>query len=235
MLRKKLLSVSVAFATLATIGMCSQAHAAAPGFYLGGQVGWGDVHQSGISASDLANDFYLPFASFSSSSKDTGIAGRAFVGYQFNPYFATEFGYTQFSNMTTRASGVSVTTPTFAPFTVIGINASGKVKTHAFDLVGKGILPLSNGFSLYAKAGAALITSQASESETLTIMGLPGTIASASQTTNKIYPTFGAGVSYDITSHLVTDLSYNRIQKVGSSDAVASTDFVGLGLAYHFG
>ncbi len=225
MLVKKLLPVSMALATLAAIGMSTQAAAGAPGFYVGAQAGWGDVHQSGISANDLSNDLGLPINTFSGSSKDTGIAGRGFVGYQFNPYFAVESGYTLFSNMTTRANG------SFGPFS---ISESGKVSTQAIDLLGKGILPLSNGFSLYGKAGAAYLISKATANVTTSGFGLSSS-GSASQTNSKLYPAFGAGVSYDITPNVVTDISYNRIQKVGSSDAVGSTDFIGLGLAYNFG
>ncbi len=226
MLLKKLIPLSIALATLATLGICNQAIAALPGAYIGAQAGWGDVHQSGITANDISNQFGgAPVTMFSSSFRDTGLAGRGFIGYLFNPYFAAEAGYTYFSDMNTHATGV------VGPFTV---SESGKVITQAVDLMGKGILPISCGFSLYGKAGAAYLISKPSVSATVSGFGMSSS-DSGSQTHSKVYPAFGAGLSYDITPNVVTDVSYNRIQKVGNSDTVQSTDFAALGLAFYWG
>jgi OOP family OmpA-OmpF porin len=140
---------------------------------------------------------------------DTGLAGRLFTGYQFNQNFAAELGYTHFSK-----SDVKVT----------GFGKIGDIKEYAVDLVAKGIMPLNNGISLYGKLGPAWLKGDASNS-------LDGTSSDES----KVYPTFGVGVSYDLTPNVPVDLSWNRIQRVGGSDNIPSTDLFSLGIAYNFG
>ena len=199
MLNKKNILCSV-LASLASAFLMANASAAVDsGAYVGGQAGWGTIHQDGFSTSH-------------NNSSDSGLAGRLFAGYQVNQNFAAEMGYTKFKNESTKA--------TFGLIT-----ATGSIKTYAVDLVAKGIMPLQNGVSLYGKLGAAYLNETAHASV--------GSF-SASTTQSKILPTFGAGVSYDLTQNVATDLSWTRIQKVGSTD-LNSTDLVALGLAYHFG
>jgi opacity protein-like surface antigen len=133
----------------------------------------------------------------------SGIAGRVSAGYQFNPNIAIETGITKFSNGASQAQSITG-------------------RTYAVDLVAKGIMPLDNGFGVYGKAGAAYV-GQSIKYQSL----------GYSTNQHKVYPTVGAGVSYDLTTNVSSDLSWNRIQKVGSGN-LKSTDLVSLGLAYHF-
>lgn len=201
MLNKNLLLAAAFGATLAVASM--PASAAAPGFYVGGQAGWGDTHYS---KSDLVGN--LPAGNLD----NTGIAGRLFAGYQFDQNWAAELGFTKFSD--TKIKNIA------------GTGIDGKVKQHAFDLVGKGILPLENGFNLYGKLGVAYVSADPSASyEGVTVSG---------DTEHKLYPTFSAGLSYDITPNVPVDISWNRIQKIGNGD-IQSSDFIALGIAYNFG
>lgn len=196
--KKQMISI---VASLSSVWIATNVYAAqAPAAYVGGQLGWGNIHQDGFKG--LSH----------SSSKDDGIAGRIYAGYQFNQYVAVEAGATKFSNMTSKG-------------TIEGMRLKGTVKTYAADLVAKGILPLQNGISIYGKAGAAYLHEKAHAS----IAGF-----SSSETESKVLPTFGVGTSYDINSNLVADLSWNRIQKVGHSHGLNSTDLVAVGLGYSF-
>lgn len=216
----KKMVLAAAVAGLVTVGMAN-ANAAVSGAYVGGQLGYGNVHQGDFSNST----FPTATAITSNSSSNGGLAGRVYGGYQFNPNFAAELGYTRFHNATANQDANNAAS-TF--------NASSTIKTDAFDLVGKGILPLQNGFSVYGKLGVAYLRASGSQDNT-TKTGATTTTTSQSLDANKLYPTFGAGVSYDITSNLSADVSWNHIQKVGSNNNLANTDFVGAGLAYNFG
>jgi len=103
---------------------------------------------------------------------DMGIGGRVFAGYQFNPYFATELGFTQYGKTDFSATGVTSSDTFQLGFNANGTpagntiltsssntttNYSGNVTEHAIDLVGKGTLPLYYGFGVYVKAGVAYI------------------------------------------------------------------------------
>lgn len=141
-------------------------------------------------------------------------AGRLFSGYQVNENFAIESGITKFGNATAK-----------------GVYNQSKVtvKTYAVDLVGKAILPLDYGFNVYGKAGAAYLNQKANSHSTDTVTGIN---YSSNQSAGAIYPTFGAGVGYEITNNVSTDLSWNRIQKVGHSNKLGSTDLVGVSFTY---
>lgn len=243
MLNKKTM-LGVAAVSLSTL-IAANAIAAQPGVYVGGQLGVGNVHQSGVSASDLDLPKGLTFQSFNSStSKANAIAGRLFTGYQFNSNFAAELGWTKFSNVDSKFSG-RITQASLAP---IGKPAGlrplqvpnnlqqGKttVKTDAIDLVAKGILPVSDKVSVYGKAGAAYVLARGNASATVR-SGKKAVVVKGSDSEHKLMPTFGAGVSYDFNPNLSADLSYNRIQKVGGSSNINSTDLVSVGLIYSIG
>lgn len=194
--------LGVAAVVLSSVVSASAMAAALPGAYVGAGLGYGNVHQS---VSDVDN------------SKDSGLAGRAFAGWQFNQYLATELGWSKFTDATFKAN---------SPFASV----HGKLKTDAVDVVVKGILPVADSFNLYAKAGAAYVMSRADAS--VTLFGYP---ANYDEKENKWFPTFGAGATYDFTPNVAADLSYSRIQKTGNSDIFNSTDLYTVGLIYSFG
>jgi hypothetical protein len=113
---------------------------------------------------------------------DIGIGGRIYAGYQFNPYFALETGYTPYAKTTfsytsTVIRQVSVSTEfsfdssqnnypsTTHTWTT---QHNGDITENAIDLVAKGTLPLSYGMGVYAKAGAAYIQSKTTNNSSLT-------------------------------------------------------------------
>lgn len=207
--------VSLAIASIAS--MAISAHATVNGPYVGGQIGYGNVHKGGFSSSD----FTVEGGSAKTSSKDTGVAGRVYAGYQFMQNFAAEMGYSKFSNATSKAT---LTTPEGTQ------TANGTIKTYAVDLMGKVILPLQNCFNIYGKAGLAYLSATGDVKVTA-----PGVSAKVSETDHHLYPAFGAGVGYDVTKNIVADVSWNHIQKTGGSSNLANTDLYAVGLAYNFG
>ena len=113
----------------------ASSHAASNAPYVGAQLGYGDVHQ-------FHDDDH---------GKDTGVAGRLFAGYQFNDYFATEMGWSKFSNATASYSYSDAYN---------SANAKATIKTDALDLVVKGILPVTSEVKVYGKLGAAYVMSR---------------------------------------------------------------------------
>lgn len=188
--------IKIGLTAVSTLVFSSFAHAALPGFYLGIQGGVADTHYSTGSVSGVT----------SANIHNTVAAGRVFGGYEFTPNWAAELGYTQFANTTYK--------------NINGTGSNGHISQNAVDLVGKGILPLDDGFGLYAKLGLAVINSI----QRLVV---------SSNTRSNVYPTFGLGASYDITENIPIDISWNRIQKTGNG--IPSTDFFAAGIAYNFG
>lgn len=213
-MKKLSLTATTLFTSLV---LASNASAYVNGAYLGGALGWGNIHQAGFT--DFPNN----------SSNDSGLAGRVFAGYKFNDYVALESGFTKFSNMNANGSGNYVYNNTN-----IFVSANGTIKTFAVDLVVKGILPLQHGISLFGTLGGAYVDQYVNVSLTgQTVVG--GFYGNTDGTEDTFAPTFGLGASYDITQNLVADLSWSHIQQVDSSNSnVGNTDFLGLGLSYHF-
>jgi opacity protein-like surface antigen len=139
--------------------------------------------------------------------------GRIAGGYQFNQNVAFEMGYTQFSDV--NFSGVA------------GVNNQNvSLGEKAVDFTAKPMLPLSNNFNIFARLGLAYFKANGS-----------------SLVNNRSYlgysdswdPSFGLGLSYDLTPFIPLELAWTRIQNVGGNNTTPSTDFFSLGLAYYFG
>ncbi len=214
MLSKKNIALT-AIATVATVFLATSASAAPSGSYFGLQLGAGKINPGKGLQTGAVNAFNS--LNVNSSTK---FAGRVFGGYQFTPTFAGELGYTQFGN-------TSKTTTTAALSATNHVN----IRTYAVDLVGKATLPLQNGLSLYGKAGAAYLNQQGKSYSTATSAGVTST-GNASTKASAVYPTVGAGISYDLNSNVTTDISWSHIQKVGNSRSLGNTDFLGLGVSY---
>lgn len=194
----------IALAGLASLWI-AEANAAVPSPYVGGQIGWGKVELEDTSFRNL---------------KDNGLAGRVFGGWLLNKNFGLEAGYTRFHDVSLSSS-----------HSFYSVN--GKLETYAIDLVGKAIIPLQHGFSVYGKLGVAYLN----QSVNMKMSSGRFSQTSFSVSEHNYYPTFGLGLGYDITQNVVADVSYSRIQRVGSShayDSLSSTNFVGFGLTYKF-
>jgi hypothetical protein len=235
---------SAAFANMNTSAYCK------PGFYAGLQGGRSDTfYGPGVipsppsippsSSSEFtyidevaAENLYGRTDTFSSTTTsamskqdvdDTGLGGRVYAGYQFNPYFATELGYTRFATTSLSALGTTTTVQnststegyqgeqqtmltTSTSTTTSNTAYNGDITERAIDLVAKGTIPLRYGFGVYAKAGLAYLTanryltSQSLGSNTTTAENIyyPNT---SSTTSTSSTPAGSSSTVYDITYH----------------------------------
>jgi OmpA-OmpF porin, OOP family len=229
---------------LASLITCVNAYAAQPGLYLGAQGGWANLNQMGISSADMdtliSNAIFInnfTRTSFNGTTSGNGAGWRVFGGYQLGYNWAAEIGWAVYPNLPINATAAGVHNLTGDPFHVA---TSGTFQTSVFDLVGKYIRPLPCNFNIYGKLGLALVVGRSNEqAQVITSDILDGftfsEFASESDKTSRLFPTFGIGVGYDFRPDISADVSYNRIQKVGSSEELGSIDFFSLSLGFHFG
>lgn len=203
------------FVGITVFSITQSAQAEMPGFYASAQLGYGNTH---ITTSDLVsiNNGASPVAL--PDLNNWAAAYRLSFGYQLNENLAVEFGYRRFSNTYINASGGNHYLAT----------ASSKVRV--FDVMGKGIWPLTPKLSTYGKLGIAYVKTNS--------QGYAETTGSYSAYTNDysntLEPAFGLGISYALKPNVPIDFSWNHIQKLGASQA-PSSDFYALGVSYYFG
>lgn len=217
--------------------------------YIGIQLGVANTHQGEFVARHLERLVHkvVPSQSLSSMNiffTNTGLGGRAYVGYQFNTYFAMEVGYSQFKAFDLKANaninvGLTrminelVDTHNFAPINIpLNFNATATINTYVVDIAGKLILPLYKGFSIYGKLGAAYVNADANIHLFIDLSDLNIGLSS-NPSINIVYPEFGLGVSYAMTQHFIMDLSWLHVQKYNGK-AFPNIDFVAFGLLYHW-
>lgn len=208
MMRFKTLSV-VALAAGA-LGLCSAAYAS-QGFYIGGQAGYGQADY------DVSNP-NIPGVSL--SKDEDGIAGRAYVGYQFNQYFGVETGYTKFSDSTYKYKAFGQTI------------AEVKAKTQQWDVLAKAGMPFGcSGFRGDIKAGAAYVMSDFDASA----VGF----GKNSDSENNWDPAAGASLTYNFNKNFAVDVSYLHTFGSGSSNhgngnTNPDTNLATVGVSYLF-
>ncbi|KAA0017837.1 outer membrane beta-barrel protein [Salinicola corii] len=151
----------------------------ADGLYLGIGGGYGEVASSD---SDIGK-----FAGADGSNyrvDDDDSVYKAFVGYEYNPYFATEAFYADLGK----------------PNLIRGGNVVDlKSKAYGLSLVGK--LPVGAGFELFAKAGMARWETDA--------RGNLGAASNDLDDNDGIDPVYGAGVQFRY-QHLLLRTEYER-------------------------
>ncbi len=260
-MNKFLMGLTLSTATLVATSGALAASTTAPsnstgaGAYIGGQLGYTKMNEGKgfrSSAKTIGSTVENGTKTGTKSIKDNGgLGGRVFAGYQFNRNFAVEGGFTKYaSNKYNAASNVALPTQQTALNDV-------KVTSHSFDLDGKVILPLDTmsdsmkGFSVYGKAGASYMVSEAKGS---TVSASSDQNAITSTTTSfkdkhsAIAPIAGAGVSYQLENGLAVDVDYTHVfGRNGISSTTANpTSFTNLkkfvpssndvmgGLSYHF-
>jgi hypothetical protein len=237
---KNRLSTSI-FLTTAFLIAASCTFAAQPGLYLGGQVGWGTVHNSGISEGDMGHmidealgNGAFTITSFNGTTSDSGFAWRVFGGYQIGYNWALEVGWAQFPDLPIKANATGIDNVAGLPFVVN--TSSGIFKTTAFDLVGKYIYPFPCfcRMNVYGKLGVAYVNGR-----TTPVMAVTedGVIEAGEDViiSDRVFPTASIGLSFDFRPDISADLSYTRIQKVGESGQLGSIDTLLLAMALHFG
>jgi OOP family OmpA-OmpF porin len=152
-----------------------------------------------------------PSAGLSCDDKDT--SWKVFGGYQINRNFAVELGYANLGEISISGGGVRAT-----------------AESTAWDLVGLGIWPVNNQFSIYGKLGVYMATVDVSVSPSA---------AGESGDDSTTGLTFGAGVRYNFTRNLGLQAEWQRYGKVEAPSDTAITgdsdlDVLSVGIVYRF-
>lgn len=171
----------------------------------------GEVTHSKTKLDTATSDAALGGAS-STLTKNHGNQWRLQLGYKFNPYFALEGGYIDFGKTEFTSTG--------------GSTAHGTVKAGGIDVAALGILPITENFSVFGKAG--LVAAKVKSSLDVTP---PGDTKS-----NVVAPLVGLGVSYKLSDNLDLRAEYDHVSKLGKSGTTdkLSSNMLSAGIAYYF-
>ncbi|EDP46001.1 outer membrane beta-barrel protein [Rickettsiella grylli] len=193
----------------------------ASGIYVTGQAGYANNH--------LGKHLTQLFQSRANGESpgftmnNIGLAGRLAIGYQVNPYFATELGYLRLENQKGRA--FDNPPPYLAP-------ATETLKQNAIDVAAKGILPVTDKLNVYGKLGVAYLTS--------TITSHFGDVKDNQNAwfgvkKHIFAPEAAVGASYNLTPNVFVDTSLTHIQTIGYKHKPGNIDFATVGIGYTFG
>ena len=188
---------------LAAFAISIPAFAADTGGYLVGMVGQ-TKFKDAIDTTGLTN----------ASVKDTGTGIKLGGGYAFNRNFAVEGAYVDLGKAT--VSG-----------TFLGVNFSDTRKASGLVVVGVGMLPLGNQFTLLGRAGVI----NATVKEDASAGGF-----SASDKSTKVKTTFGIGASYGFTPQFAVRADFDTYRKLGDSNTTGegTVDMISIGVVYKF-
>lgn len=153
---------------------------------------FGYVDTHNIHTENLWTDF-VPFLSKAGS--------RMFAGYRFNDYLSAEVGYNAIVDGKTDG----------------GLD----YRIRGFDVIGKAILPLRFGFSLFGLGGGSYVQQDINNK---------GLIPYKSDE-NKILPVFGAGAGFNFTESIAVEVSWMHTQGFGE---IRNIDMYTLGFSYTF-
>ena len=135
-------------------------------------------------------------------------------GYKFQQFFAAEVGYTTYANSSIKNSA--------------GVKAA-KATHYAFDIAGKGILPIAEtGLELIGKLGASLVRERTTISNPSAASST--TVQQGSHRATGIY--LGAGADYAFTPCTQLVLQWQRAYGNSNTGAL---DLYSLGIGYNFG
>jgi len=182
----------------------------------------GDITHSKDSLKRSSFDSALTGAGASgltSSDSGSGNQWRLQLGYGFNSNLAIEGGYIDFGKAKYSAAYAG------------GGTGTGDLKAGGLDLVALGILPLSDKFSIFGKAGAVAVRAKSS----LTANGA-ASAATGDATANQVRPLIGLGASYKIADNVDLRGEFDHVNGLGKSNKTGTMDsnMMSLGVAYHF-
>jgi OOP family OmpA-OmpF porin len=190
--------------------------AAEPGWYGGVNVGQSraSIDDERITRSLLGSGF----ATTTMDKDESGTGAKIFGGYQFNRYLALEGGYFSLGKFGYTAS------------TLPAGSLSGDIRVQGLNLDLVGILPLTDKFSAFARAG--VIHAQARDNFSST--GLVNRAASSPSKRDTSYKV-GVGVEYAFTDRLAVR---GEVERYRINDAIGNKgdiDLASVGLVYRFG
>lgn len=240
--QKKRIAVLVSLISLSSAVIATNAFAG--NFYLGGGLGYSGLSTpSGDAFTASPTDGSTTYSETSSSTDIGGLGATAFAGYNFNENFAVELGYTSYANSDYKSSqneynGSGSLTGTSS--------ASLSYSTYTYDMFARGNLPITDKFSVFAKAGVSYVTQEVdyTNSNTGTAPSMP--INSSSFTTPKagdntytaFRPAGAIGFNFNLTDMLAAQVFTQGFLGSGDfdsdQDAIASGYLVGAGISFTF-
>jgi len=187
-----------------------------PGWYGGVNVGQSraSIDDERITRSLLGSGF----ATTTMDKDERGTGAKIFGGYQFNRYLALEGGYFSLGKFGYTAN------------TLPAGSLSGDIRVQGLNLDLVGIVPLTDKFSAFARAG--VIHAQARDNFSST--GLVNRVASSPSKRDTSYK-FGVGVEYAFTDKMAVR---GEVERYRINDAVGNKgdiDLASVGLVYRFG
>lgn len=206
--------------TLAALAVSHAVFAATPGLYVG----------AGAGTSKLAFPDQTVFSpqSVDTSKHLTGMSGRAYAGYNLNPYLGFEAGITRYAQASFNGYQNN-------------LQSSLDYSMSAIDLVAKTYLPVGDRrLNLYALGGIAAVDESMSwQNEGVPFLNDVFPIGNGSKSHRKIRPIYGVGVGYDIPkSQFSVSVELTRLQGAGNMGenphSSPPAEMVGLSLTYHF-
>ena len=151
----------------------------------------------------------------SNFEKDGGVVGRAFFGYDFNKYWAIEFGYTYFFNE--------------ARHEIDAANYN-EMKTQIVDLLGKLKVPANEDANFYAKFGVDYLMTSIHKTGTSSFL-------MAEKNWHKFDVAYGIGADYSLSANVIANIEWLRHGakiKVSDGHIQPYTDSFMFGLRYKF-
>jgi len=216
----------VIFAVLA--GTLAPASAwAQSSWYAGASVG-----QSAIDATsgEIEQGFLIDdaFVASGTTLDKTDTGWKAYFGYRFSRFVAAEGGYADLGEASFTTTIVSAPAP-FGSLTPFPIHATATAR--GVFLSGLVHLPLTEAFSLFAKAGAFRWEAKFTER-------IPGTgITRVSRSERKTDPFYGVGLQLQLSSLVGGRLEWERFKDVGEGIGGREgrdIDFVSAGIVFQF-
>ena len=190
-----------------------------------------------LSTAATASDFYLlgeathSKNTLSNNTFDTALNGagatglassdkggsnqlRLQLGYSLSPNFAVEAGYIDFGKVKYSAS-------------YTGGTADGTLKAGGIDVSALGILPLSDSFAVFGKAGVVAAKVKSS---------LSSSLLNSSASSNVVRPLLGMGVTYKLSGNMDMRAEYEHVSSLGKTATTGkmTDNMLSLGMAYHF-
>jgi OOP family OmpA-OmpF porin len=181
-------------ASIALLGFSGSAFAQG---YLGVGVVGGKMDLPGVSTTISG----VAVTGSADKTSDTGF--KLFGGYNFTPNWGIELAYNDLGNSYS-AKGVVSTVPP-VPFTVTGLKGSN------WTLAGVGTLPLSNEFSIFAKAGVAW---NHSSGGAVNAAGF----SMGNGSDNRTSAMFGVGANFNFTKNWAARLEWEDYGKATKDD-----------------
>jgi OOP family OmpA-OmpF porin len=226
-LEKNMTIIAKALGTLGLVGcaVIISPYAAADDadWYIGGNIGQSraKIDDARITSDLLGGGFTT--TSISDNNHDTGF--KFFEGYKLNKNFALEGGYFNLGQFGFTSTASTTALPK-SPGTV-----NGNIKIVGLYLDAVGILPITEKFSVFGRAGLNYAVTR----DNFTSTGAVTLLTNPTPSKNGMNPKAGLGLQYDFTDSLGMRVEAERYR---INDAVGNTgdiDLVSLGLVYRFG